>query len=471
MSKKDLQADIEAVLEDLAPKLDQIINNESDDFFDLCAIAGLDPLTDFADANLAGVNLRYKDLQGADLTETNLMGANLIGADLTKASLMGANLIGADLTKASLMGANLTGADLTEANLRGASLIGANLKGADLAEANFMGADLKGADLTEASLMGANLTGADLAEANLMGANLKGADLAEANLMGADLKGADLTEANLKGANLPEALGVYASYKSVGVKGFYASSESARQTVATKQWLSRWVKRLSFVGVGTVITGLSLILIVSNRNQPSEITSSPSRVGNNNTLIYDYLKVADKSGKTAKINAIVLSSRYRWEIGSDEILEDSLSTSVERLKIPIESLRNLLREDGVYEQIRQEGGIDRVISVGTASCEGTIEEEQERAESRALSALKYVGKEMFSVGKYSFINLGRFSNTGCPKSFDSKDTSWQRSVIFLGVRQEEKGIDITEAVRERIKKIPIDLQKYSLGGEEQFKVN
>ncbi len=404
MSEQDLRADIEAVLEDLAPKLDQIIDNESDDFCDLCAIAGLDPLTDFAGANLAGVNLRYKNLQGADLTETNFRGASLIGADLTKASLMGANL---------------TGADLADANL------------------------------TVTNLMGANLKGADLTKTNLMGACLKGADLTEANLRGANLKGVDLTEAF----------------------GIDVSSKIVMPTVATKEWLSRWVKRLSFVGVITVMTGLPLMLIVSNRNQPSEITSSPSRVGNNNTLIYDYLKVGDKSGKTARINAIVLSSRYRWEIGSDKILEDSLSTSVERLKIPIESLRNLLREDGVYEQIRQEGGVDRVISVGTASCEGTIGDEEERAEKRALSALNYVGKEMFSVGKYSFINLGRFSDTGCQKSFDSKDTSWQRAVIFLGVRQEEQGIDITQAVRERITKIPINLQKYSLGEEKKFKVN
>jgi eukaryotic-like serine/threonine-protein kinase len=74
---------------------------------------------------------------------------------------------------------------------------------------------------------------------------------------------------------------------------------------------------------------------------------------------------------------------------------------------------------------------------------------------------------MFSVSQYSFINLGKFKKDDCGPP---EKTSWQRALIILGVRQEEEGINITEAVRTRLMKIPIKLEDYSLGGNEKFQV-
>jgi uncharacterized protein YjbI with pentapeptide repeats len=162
------------LLEELENAIRQVINSETDDFFELAKITRLNPLTDFAGANISEVNLSGK----------NLRDANLNGSDLSRANLNGANLCGANLNGANLNGANLNGANLNGANLNGANLNGANLCGANLCGANLCGANLNGADLN-----GANLNEADFNGADLNGANLNGANLNEADFNGADLNG------------------------------------------------------------------------------------------------------------------------------------------------------------------------------------------------------------------------------------------------------------------------------------------
>jgi WD40 repeat protein/uncharacterized protein YjbI with pentapeptide repeats/3',5'-cyclic AMP phosphodiesterase CpdA/type II secretory pathway predicted ATPase ExeA len=80
--------------------------------------------------------------------------------------------------RAQLAGRNLRGRDLT-----GARLARADLHGADLSDALLVGADLSGADLRDA-----RLTGARLDRARLTGADLRGADLSDTRLLGADLR-------------------------------------------------------------------------------------------------------------------------------------------------------------------------------------------------------------------------------------------------------------------------------------------
>jgi hypothetical protein len=205
-----------------------------------------------------------------------------------------------------------------------------------------------------------------------------------------------------------------------------------------------------------------------NHKDDFPITTNLAPIPVGESSVYPYIRVSDKSGKTADINVIVLSSKYRWKIGEDKLLVNSLlDNNSSENTIDITKLNEKLKKDGVYELIKSEGGISRVISVGTASCEGSLVKEEARAKQRALATIKLVGMKMFEVSHYSFINLGRFKKADCNPL--PKETSWQRSVIILGVRQEDDGINITEAVRERLMKIPIELQDYSLGNKE-FKV-
>jgi hypothetical protein len=91
---------------------------------------------DIVDRIVAG----KKDLAGADLKGRDLMAVDLSNADLT-----GANLESADLRKARLRGANLKNANLASAFLSQADLRGADLTGAKLDRSVFSSADLRGA--------------------------------------------------------------------------------------------------------------------------------------------------------------------------------------------------------------------------------------------------------------------------------------------------------------------------------------
>ncbi len=109
---------------------------------------------------LAGVNLRNRDLRrwylrGANMREASLEGARLDNSSLSGANLQGANLRGADLSGAELIGANLSGADLELAQFAAATLQGSTLEDAIIVAANFQGANLLGVDLSGARLSSA----------------------------------------------------------------------------------------------------------------------------------------------------------------------------------------------------------------------------------------------------------------------------------------------------------------------------
>src|SRR6185503_2721568 len=84
-------------------------------------------------ANLAGQDLRGKDLSWQYLRHADLSGADLTEARLVDADLQGASFVGATLVRADLTRARLAGADLTAANFESARLLGADLRGARLA--------------------------------------------------------------------------------------------------------------------------------------------------------------------------------------------------------------------------------------------------------------------------------------------------------------------------------------------------
>jgi len=138
-----------AVPESLAAIIALTADTDSN-FCELAAKAGLDPMVDFAVANLRGTQLNGLNLSEAALQRANLRGAELNDTDLSDANLSEANLRGADLSGAYLNGVNLQAADLHRA-----SLALATLSGADLSNANLVGANLTGTNLGSAKVTGA----------------------------------------------------------------------------------------------------------------------------------------------------------------------------------------------------------------------------------------------------------------------------------------------------------------------------
>jgi hypothetical protein len=104
---------------------------------------------------LAGIDLRFADLQGCTLTRADLRRAHLQGANLRNANLAQVNFENADLTDCDLRNAVLDGADLSRARLVNANLSGASLKGTNLAWA-----DITQMSACEKHLRDANLFGA-----------------------------------------------------------------------------------------------------------------------------------------------------------------------------------------------------------------------------------------------------------------------------------------------------------------------
>jgi uncharacterized protein YjbI with pentapeptide repeats len=180
--------------------IQKIAEADTEDFFELAALAGLNPLSDFSGANLTQV-----DLHSAQLMEANFIKTNLSYADLTNANLENARLISAQLHFATLTGANLNHAELSSANLTQATLMRVRLLNADLTRAVLSNATLDHVDLRRATLTAAILENASLDEALLHHATLRRANLCNANLSGASLYGADLRNCDLRGADLSAA--------------------------------------------------------------------------------------------------------------------------------------------------------------------------------------------------------------------------------------------------------------------------
>jgi hypothetical protein len=104
---------------------------------------------------LAGIDLRFADLQGSTLTRADLRRAHLQGANLRNANLAHVNFANADLTDCDLRNAVLDGADLSRARLVNANLSGASLKGTNLAWADITQMSACEKHLREANLFGA----------------------------------------------------------------------------------------------------------------------------------------------------------------------------------------------------------------------------------------------------------------------------------------------------------------------------
>ncbi|MCB9741153.1 MAG: tetratricopeptide repeat protein [Alphaproteobacteria bacterium] len=164
---------------------------------------------------LAGLEFSGRDLRGATLADSDLSGARFVGADLRGADLSDCDLHGADFSRADLRGATLLrargakarfeAADLSEADLSAAVLPGIDLQGARLSEAVAIEARLEELDARGAKLDGLRAAGAALDLGRFDGASMNGVGLEAATLEGASLREASLRNARLKRTRLQRA--------------------------------------------------------------------------------------------------------------------------------------------------------------------------------------------------------------------------------------------------------------------------
>jgi hypothetical protein len=77
---------------------------------------------------------------------------------------------------------------------------------------------------------------------------------------------------------------------------------------------------------------------------------------------------------------------------------------------------------------------------------------------------------LFAVKEYRILNLGQFKRDNCQR--DATGTSFQRSLVIVGMRKESEGLAVKEAVYRRLGKTikNLNLNDYSLGSLERFEL-
>jgi eukaryotic-like serine/threonine-protein kinase len=192
---------------------------------------------------------------------------------------------------------------------------------------------------------------------------------------------------------------------------------------------------------------------------PLPQAQTPTKIGD--VLYYPYLKATDSRGKSSEINMAVLSDRYEWQLGS----ADAIRLKGQTQAFPISKLKQELEKQGIFKIMDNP---NRIIAIGTASCEGTGPEEELRAMSRAQTIQDKLMKQLFQVKEYQVLNLGQFKRDNCQR--DVTGTSFQRSLVIVGMRKESEGLAVKEAVQKRLAKTikNLNLADYSLGSVDKF---
>lgn len=195
---------------------------------------------------------------------------------------------------------------------------------------------------------------------------------------------------------------------------------------------------------------------------PEDYGQAPERKGKVDYFPYEEGK--DSQGRVAEFNVAVLSVEYKWQLGSN------YQVKYNNELINLDSLKSNLEEEGIQRIMENPS---EIISVGTASCEGNVELEEQRAFERSQQ-LQLLVKKIFrntrSVQGYRLLNMGQFQRSDCQANQDS--TAYQRSIIIIGVKKQSEGVILDEALRNRLEEKPFadfKLEDYSLGSEKRFK--
>jgi serine/threonine protein kinase len=223
---------------------------------------------------------------------------------------------------------------------------------------------------------------------------------------------------------------------------------------------------LAFLAFLLVALGLislaALAFFNSDQSSLPKNAQAPQKKGE--VDYFPYVKGADSQGRTAEFNIAVLSREYKWQLGSSYQVNYNGQIS------NLDSLKSDLEAEGIQKIMENPS---EVISVGTASCEGSQAQEERRAFERSKQ-IQLLAKKLFSkvtsVQNYRLLNLGQFSRDNCNSNHD--ETSYQRSIIVIGVRQQTPGVILDEALRSRLEKKPFgdfQLNDYSLGSKDKFK--
>lgn len=143
----------------------------------------------------------------------------------------------------------------------------------------------------------------------------------------------------------------------------------------------------------------------------------------------------DKAGRKAAFDVVISYQDTLWVRGSADHLERN---GVQLADADITG-------QVLGPQVRQ--GLSPsadVIAVGVASQEGGAASEESRAEKRGRTAAQWVSTVLSPQTRVWVLNLGQFRVSCTPDKTAS--TGWQRPFMLIGVRSQDPGVNIGEAL-------------------------
>jgi hypothetical protein len=215
-------------------------------------------------------------------------------------------------------------------------------------------------------------------------------------------------------------------------------------------WLSWLLAGKGGAAVGLVaLGGLAATTAVSVTNPnylPSLIRaakpSGPVTVATqhwDNSVVFP-IDGADKAGRKAGFDVVIKAKEITWVSGS------TAEVARNGEPVPVGDVLAQLFGPEVQHGLAPS---DDLIAVGLASHEGEVAAEQSRAERRGRMAAEWMGEAIAGHKRMWLLNLGRFQPNclGAAASPDAQ-TSWERPFLVIGVRSQETGVNLSEALAE-----------------------
>lgn len=198
---------------------------------------------------------------------------------------------------------------------------------------------------------------------------------------------------------------------------------------------------LNLSPVGFLVFGIGVLmaigaLIFLQKDQPRTQENSPSQI--EDWTLSPPKNITDEAGKSATIQLMVLSKDFSWVLESH--------TRVERNGQIIEDFKTKhLQTPGIAGAMLK---YPEIIAVGAASSEGAShdpERERERAQRRADELQLWIKESVSATTPLYSLSLGYF--IGDTKTVDSTS---QRKIVIIGVKEKTPGINLNNALRKAL---------------------
>ena len=170
-------------------------------------------------------------------------------------------------------------------------------------------------------------------------------------------------------------------------------------------------------------------------NQPVALPKNPAEKQKVENAVVFRIDGKDKEGRPAAFDFVVLSTDYVWALGST-------SQIVSGGKVIREAeAANRIFAPKVRDALAV---VSDVIGVGLASKDGNRSEEEARAQARSKTVATWITKVAKPETALWALTLGQYDK-GC-KLQEDKDSSFERPVLFVGVRSKAEGANLQEAL-------------------------